>query len=119
LPLREVAVISIGSALLLGAAAVIEGESLAISTASDAIWLFNYGVLSQCVGLLLIASSLRLVTTTQAGIALLLQPTLSFVWDVLFFDRPMTSVELLGAALTLGAIYMDARGSSKQLKPAG
>lgn len=119
LPLREVAVISIGSAILLGAAALIEGESLAIPTAMDAVWLLNYGVLSQCVGLLLIASSLRLVTTTQAGIALLLQPTLSFVWDVMFFDRPMTSTEVLGALLTLGAIYMGARGSSKQLKPAG
>lgn len=119
LPVAEVAVVSIGSACLLGAAAFIEGESLLIPTAIDAVWLINYGVLSQCVGLLLIASSLRLVTTTQAGIALLLQPTLSFAWDVLFFDRPMTMTELVGALLTLGAIYMGARGGSKQLKPAG
>jgi drug/metabolite transporter (DMT)-like permease len=116
LPVREVAVISIGSAILLGAAALAEGESLMIPTVIDALWLINYGVFSQCIGLLLIASSLRLVTTTQAGIALLLQPALSFVWDVMFFDRPMTSTELLGAALTLGAIYMGARGDSKQPK---
>ncbi len=119
LPVREVAVISIGSAILLGGAAIIEGESLVIPTAIDALWLINYGVLSQCIGLLLIGSSLRLVTTTQAGIALLLQPALSFVWDVLFFDRPMTTMELLGATLTLGAIYMGARGGSKQPKLAG
>lgn len=119
LPVSEVAAVSIGSAILLGAAAFVEGESLLIPTAVDAIWLVNYGVLSQCIGLLLIASSLRLVTTTQAGIALLLQPALSFVWDVLFFDRPMTMTELLGALLALGAIYMGTRGGSKQLKPAG
>jgi drug/metabolite transporter (DMT)-like permease len=119
LPISEVAAVSIGSAILLGAAAFVEGESLLIPTAVDAIWLVNYGVLSQCIGLLLIASSLRLVTTTQAGIALLLQPALSFVWDVLFFDRPMTMTELLGALLALGAIYMGTRGGSKQLKPAG
>lgn len=119
LPVSEVAVVSIGSAILLGLAAFVEGESLAIPTAIDAFWLVNYGVLAQCFGLLLIASSLRLVTTTQAGIALLLQPTLSFIWDILFFDRPMTTIEVLGALLTLGAIYMGSRGGSKQLKPAG
>lgn len=116
LPVREVAVVSIGSAVLLGVAAFVEGASFAIPTAIDAFWLINYGVFSQCIGLLLIASSLRLVTTTQAGIALLLQPALSFVWDVMFFDRPMTTPELLGAGLTLGAIYMGARGDSKQPK---
>lgn len=119
LPVSEVAVVSIGSAILLGASAFVEGESLAIPTLIDALWMVNYGVFSQCLGLLLIASSLRQVTTTQAGIALLLQPTLSFVWDVLFFDRPMTTIEILGALLTLGAIYLGARGRSKQPKPAG
>jgi drug/metabolite transporter (DMT)-like permease len=115
LPVREVAVISIGSAIMLGIAAFAEGESLAIPTLIDAVWLFNYGFLSQCLGLLLIASSLLKVTTTQAGIALLLQPTLSFTWDVLFFDRPMTAVELGGAMLALAAIYLGSRNSSKQI----
>jgi drug/metabolite transporter (DMT)-like permease len=115
LPVREVAVISLGSALILGIAAVAEGESLMIPSIVDAVWLFNYGLFSQCLGLLLIASSLRVVTTTQAGIALLLQPTLSFTWDVLFFGRAMTSIELVGAVLTLFAIYLGSRSSSKQI----
>lgn len=115
LPAREVAVISIGSALLLGLAAFAEGESLLIPSYVDAVWLLSYGVLSHCGGLLLIASSLRSVTTTEAGIALLLQPTLSFTWDVLFFDRPMTALELGGAALALFAIYLGSRSPSKQV----
>jgi drug/metabolite transporter (DMT)-like permease len=115
LPVREVAIISLGSALILGIAALAEGESLMIPSIVDAVWLFNYGLFSQCLGLLLIASSLRVVTTTQAGIALLLQPTLSFTWDVLFFDRPMTTIELVGAVLTLFAIYLGSRRSSKQI----
>ena len=116
LPVSEVAVVSIGSAVILGLVAVVEGESLLIPTASDAVWLLSYGIFSQCLGLLLIASSLRMVTTTQAGIALLLQPTLSFVWDVMFFDRPMSLLELGGAVLTLAAIYIGARGGSKQVQ---
>lgn len=115
LPVREVAVISLGSAVMLGIAAFAEGESLLIPSIVDAVWLFNYGLLSQCFGLLLIASSLRNVTTTQAGLALLLQPTLSFTWDVLFFHRPMTALELSGAVLTLFAIYLGSRTSSKQI----
>lgn len=115
LPVREVAVISIGSAMLLGITAFAEGESLAIPSLIDAVWLFNYGVFSQCLGLLLIASSLRLVTTTEVGIALLLQPILSFAWDVLFFDRSLAGIELVGAALTLFAIYLGSRSISKQI----
>ena len=118
LPVSEVAVVSIGSAILLGLTAFAEGESLAITSINDATWLVSYGVFSHCLGLLLIASSLRVVTTTQAGIALLLQPALSFVWDVLFFDRPMSIVELSGALVTLLAIYMGSRGASKQVQRA-
>jgi len=98
LPTREVAIISIGSAVILGLSATVEGVSLAIPTLSDATWL-----------LLLIASSLPKVSTTEAGLALLLQPTLSFVWDVVFFARPMTAMEIAGAAIALGAIYLGSR----------
>jgi len=116
LPVREVAVISIGSALLLGLAAIAEGESLLIPSYLDAAWLVGYGVLSQCFGLLLIASSLLKVSTPEAGLELLLQPILSFTWDVVFFARPMTLVELGGAAIALFAIYLGSRPASKQLQ---
>ncbi|NIA28023.1 MAG: EamA family transporter [Desulfobulbaceae bacterium] len=109
LPTREVAIVSIGSAMILGLSAMIEGVSLAIPTLSDATWLLAYGLLSHCLGLLLIASSLPRVSTTEAGLALLLQPTLSFVWDVAFFARPMAAMELAGAAIALGAIYLGSR----------
>lgn len=115
LPTREVAVISIGSAVMLGLAAVAEGESLVIPTYLDAAWLMSYGVLSHCLGLLFIASSLPKVSTTEAGLALLLQPTLSFTWDVVFFARPMTLVEVSGATIALFAIYLGSRPESKQV----
>ena len=47
-----------------------------------------------------------------AGLALLLQPTLSFVWDVLFFGRPMQPIEIAGAAIALFAIYLGSRSRS-------
>ncbi len=115
MPTREIAVISVVSAAILGASAMVEGQSLAIPTVGDFGWLVAYGVLSHCLGYILIVSSLPQVSTTEAGLALLLQPTLSFVWDVVFFARPMTPTELAGAAIALGAIYLGSRRTSKQV----
>ena len=109
LPTREVAIISLATALLLGIATGIEGESLVIPTAVDAGWLFAYGILSHCIGWLLIATSLPKVTATEAGLALLLQPALSFLWDILFFGRALTAMEAVGAAIALFAIYLGSR----------
>ena len=117
-PTREIAIVSLAGAAMLGATAIVEGHSLVISSGSDGLWLVCYGVLSHGMGMLFITSSLPHVTTTQAGIALLLQPTLSFVWDVLFFARPMSARELLGAGIALFAIYLGSRSHSEQSKRA-
>lgn len=107
-PLREVAVMSMIVATLLGIAAALEGESLRIPSYADAGWLLAYGILAHATGLMLIASSLAKVSTTETGIALLLQPALSFVWDVLLFARPVTLAEGAGACITLLAIFLGA-----------
>ena len=117
-PSREIAIVSLAGAAMLGATALAEGESLALSQGGDVIWLVCYGVLSHGVGMLFITSSLPHVTTTQAGLALLLQPTLSFAWDVLFFDRSLTLTELGGAAIALFAIYLGSKARSEQLQRA-
>jgi drug/metabolite transporter (DMT)-like permease len=77
-------------------------------------WLLCYGVLSHSLGWLFLANALPHVSTTEAGLALLLQPTLSFTWDILFFGRPMQPVEIAGAVLALVAIYLGSRKTSLQ-----
>ena len=119
MPTREIAVVSAISAAMLGLTAVAEGQSLAVSALQDFGWLFAYGVLSHSLGEIRRGSILPQVATTEAGIALLLQPTLSFVWDVLFFSRPMTAMELTGAVIALGAIYLGSRQGSKQVQGGG
>ena len=113
-PSREIAVLSLIAASILGVVAIAEGESLAIPSLNDAIWLACYGILIHAVGLMFIASSLAKVTTTEIGLALLLQPSLSFTWDILFFDRPLTVMEGAGAAIALTAIYLGSRQGSHQ-----
>jgi len=114
LPLREVAIMSLCVAAMLALSAYFEGASLVIPTIADAGWLLAYGLLSHCLGMVLIASSLPKVSTTEAGLALLLQPSLSFVWDVLFFARSVSTMELAGAVIALIAIFLGARPASNQ-----
>lgn len=115
LPVREIATMSLMVAVMLGVSAAIEGVSLAIPSVADAGWLLAYGLVSHGLGMILIASSLPQVSTTDAGIALLLQPTLSFAWDVLLFDRPFTTMQFAGAGVALFAIWLGARGRSNQV----
>ena len=114
LPLSEIAVVSVVCATLLAASAAAEGVSLAVPNYADVGWLLCYGLLSHSLGWLFLASALPHVSTTEAGLALLLQPALSFVWDIAFFGRPMQPVEIAGAALALGAIYLGSRKASLQ-----
>jgi drug/metabolite transporter (DMT)-like permease len=83
-----------------------EGVTPALPTWQDVGVLLAYGVVSQVVGWLLITSSLPGVPASQVGLILLLQPTLSILWDVLLFGRRFTAVELAGAGLALAAIYL-------------
>jgi drug/metabolite transporter (DMT)-like permease len=117
-PSREIAIVSLVGAAILGAVALGEGEQLTLSNRADVTWLVCYGVLSHGAGMLFITSSLPHVTTTQAGLALLLQPTLSFAWDILFFARSMKPVELSGAAIALFAIYLGSRSRSEHAQGA-
>jgi drug/metabolite transporter (DMT)-like permease len=117
-PAPEIAVMSLLVTAMLGMSAVAEGVSLAIPTAADATWLLLYGVVSNAIGMLFIASSLTKVTTAEVGLALLLQPTCSFVWDILFFGRSLTITEAAGAVLALAAIYLGSLRTSRKVQGA-
>jgi drug/metabolite transporter (DMT)-like permease len=108
-PAGDLALVSAGSALVLAAGARFESTSLAVQTVSDAGLLLAYGVTGQVLGGVLISSSLAHVTAARVGLVLLLQPTLSYLWDLWFFDRPITLVQALGALLALIAIYLGSR----------
>jgi drug/metabolite transporter (DMT)-like permease len=70
-------------------------------------------VLAHAFGLMLIASSLTAVTAAEVGIALLLQPTLSLLWDAVFFQRAFSALEVFGMTLTLAAIFL---GSQRRVR---
>ena len=94
------------TALLLVVAAVAGGESLRIPDARSALILVSYGVLCQALGWIVISRNLHRVDASRAALILLLQPTLTFGWDMLFFHRPTSTVEAAGAALAIASIYL-------------
>lgn len=123
-PARDLGLASLISAACLGVVALIEGTPLTMPSAGAAGVLVAYALVAQIFGWLLISSALGQVPASRVGLILLLQPSLAFVWDVLFFDRPFTAREAAGAGLALVAIYFGTRlgtgrGARAPAAPAG
>lgn len=105
-PLPNLMAICWVTTALLALVALGEGESLAIPDGRTAALLVGYGITAQVAGWLLISRGIPHVEAGRAGLLLLLQPSLAFVWDILFFSRPTDGMDVLGALLALGAIYL-------------
>ncbi|MEA4858432.1 MAG: DMT family transporter [Solidesulfovibrio sp.] len=105
-PMAAMAVLSLAGAALLAPVVVGVGASFALPTARSVLALAGLGVVGQAVGWLAISMGLSGARPALAGLILLLQPTLSYLWDVLFFGKPTGPVELAGVALALGGIYL-------------
>jgi len=83
-----------------------QGGSFHIPDTQSALALVVYGITSQAIGWLIITRALPKIRASLVGMILLLQPALAFVWDVLFFARATTLVNLVGITITLAAIYL-------------
>jgi len=102
------------SAVLLGITVWIEPNAhFAIPDLQTWGALIGLGLMGQVLGWVSISKGLPDVNASVAGLALLLQPALAFMWDILIFDRPTTALEYVGAGIVLAAIYL---GSSKRKK---
>ncbi|MGE4292466.1 MAG: DMT family transporter [Desulfovibrio sp.] len=105
-------VISVSTALCMAALMLLRGESFAVPGTRDWLVLGAYGLFGQVLGWVLVSRGLALVGAAVAGLLLLLQPALSYLWDVLFFARPVSVLELSGAGVALLAIYLGATARS-------
>jgi len=103
--------VSFFSALCLGLMLLASGTSFVIPTMTATFSLLALGLFSQAIGWILIATAMPKIRASFTGLVLLLQPSLSFVWDVLFFSRPTTILHWLGVTITLAAIYLGLTGS--------
>ena len=107
-------VVSLATALFLALDMLQTGESFGIPDLQSGLSLVALGLMSQTIGWLLITHSLSRIPAAVAGLLLLLQPSLSFVWDVLFFGRATSTIAWTGVVLALSAIYL---GVTSERKP--
>ncbi|MBI9075019.1 MAG: DMT family transporter [Desulfatibacillum sp.] len=102
--------ISLATAFFVGVTALTRGADFSVGGASGFLILVVYGIGPQALGWLLISSGLPGMRASVAGLIILIQPTLAFVWDIVFFDLPAGPVRIAGAVLALAAIYMGSVG---------
>ena len=105
-PAAGLTVISFVTAGAMALIALGRGESFAIPDLATGLWLAAYGLVGQVLGWLLISRGLPQTPAATAGLLLLLQPTLAFLWDIVLFGRPTSLVEYAGVALAIAAIYL-------------
>ncbi len=106
--------VSLACSFFLGAKMLWVGDTFSIPNGKSLLALLALGFFSQCFGWVLIANAIPKIPASLTGLVLLLQPTLSFCWDVLFFNRATDTYNWLGLSLTLTAIYMGLSSKNKQ-----
>ncbi len=98
--------ISLFTALFMGIMSAIEGENILPPDFYSLAVLFALALLVQSIGWRAIADGLTRIEAYRAGLILLLQPILATVWGIIFFSESFTSMQMIGAGITLAAIYI-------------
>lgn len=110
-PPANLALMSVFCAAMLAALTLYEGHGFAVPNSKTWGALLAYGLLCQVVGWMLITRAMPRLPAAIVGLFLLLQPALSFLWDIIFFARPTDGGDLVGALLVLLGIYIANRRS--------
>ncbi|WP_421900179.1 DMT family transporter [Maridesulfovibrio sp.] len=100
-------------AMFLAVPLFLTDASFAIPTLESFGSLLALGLFSQAVGWIMIATAMPKIPASITGLVLLLQPFLSFLWDVLIFSRLTTLTHWLGVIVTLTAIYLGVSGKQR------
>lgn len=116
-PLGSVTVMTVGCALIMALVLLGTGKSFIIPDMHNGVILVAYGVFCQALGWLFLTLGLPRLPASLGAPVMLLQPGLAFVWDVIFFDRPVNFLILLGAVVALSGIYLAVTGQMRKNSP--
>ncbi|HJT98329.1 MAG TPA: DMT family transporter [Rhodanobacteraceae bacterium] len=114
-PAQLLCVSSLLCAAVLGIAAIVEKDSFALPDAQSWTALLGLGFFGQVLGWVLLTRAMPQLPASLIGLLLLLQPALSFVFDVILFARPTRALDWIGVALSLVGIFV---GSYRRPAPA-
>lgn len=100
-------ILSFGGALsLIPPALMFDAATLYPTTFRDIGLVLVYGIVMQCFAWGLIAYAIPLLSLSLTGLLLLSEPVAALVIDYFWLDKPINSLQWLGAAMTLLAIYL-------------
>lgn len=112
-PLANITLVSLASLVYFTIIGLATHESFAINNTHDFMCLFCYGLFGQAFGWLLLTRGLASIPLSLAGFLILMQPSGSFLFDVVLFNRPTPTIQVIGLIITLIAIYLSTTGHSK------
>ncbi|MFU8832007.1 MAG: DMT family transporter [Wenzhouxiangella sp.] len=113
-PEARLAQVTICCGVILGLVNRVEGNSFAIPDAQSLAALVALGICCQVLGWLLITRGMPFLPAALVGLLLLLQPSLSIVWDMLIFALRLGPWQITGAALALIGIYLGFRSAARR-----
>lgn len=113
-PMSNLGMVSLMCAAMLAVMAMFEGDSFAINDNQTLFSMISLGVFCQVIGWVMITRSMPLLATSLVGLILLLQPALSMLWDIVFFSRPTSTLDMIGFVAVMMGIYV---ASVRRKKP--
>lgn len=113
-PMSNLGMVSLMCAGILAILAVFEGDSFVIHDNQTLFSMISLGVFCQVIGWVMITRSMPLLATSLVGLILLLQPALSMLWDIVFFSRPTSTLDMIGFVAVMMGIYV---ASVRRKKP--
>ncbi|HEY0232484.1 MAG TPA: DMT family transporter [Dokdonella sp.] len=114
-PAQLLCVTSLLCAGVLGLAAALEGDRFDLPDGQTWSSLLGLAFFGQVLGWVLLTAAMPQLPASLIGLLLLLQPALSFVFDVVLFARPTRATDWLGVGLSLLGIFV---GSYRKPAPA-
>ena len=113
-PIFNLLFISLISAGLLFLFSIIEQVPLEIKSSSELIWMIFYGLFSHVLGWFFILNGLQKISAVTAGIILLTQPILSYVWDFIIFKKVILPIEYFGIVSVLLAMIITIKSENQK-----
>ncbi|MCX7545053.1 DMT family transporter [Marinicella gelatinilytica] len=105
-PMSNLGVMSLMCAAILAVVALFDGDSFVIHDNQTLLSMISLGVFCQVLGWVIITRSMPLLATSLVGLILLLQPALSMLWDIVFFSRPTSTLDIIGFVAVMAGIYV-------------
>jgi drug/metabolite transporter (DMT)-like permease len=105
-PAQLLCVSSLLCAAMLGIAVLGEGDSFVLPDAKAWWSLLGLAVVGQVLGWILLLRAMPNLPASMIGLLLLLQPALSFVFDVILFGRVTRTLDWVGVAISLIGIFI-------------